>query len=514
MGNTLHKMLFCIIYFAFMLLNCAYCESEPLPETHAYSRKIKYYVQPAAIDGWAEKSALTTNTEDGKFYCFTDDKSIADDFINTQRSLLKYLRGCGIEIGEMEYFGTDYGYSFSESSENEAYVSLSDIRSWRQVLVTLQTIWGDYVDYGYVYAMSNAIASDLSWQTDSTVSLEKAAMASFFTENPNVMNLLYPTFSTKFASEETVQSSKALAVHLFENIQWKRSLGKSLDEQLNDYNELISAYAQELSVSFDRQTCGYAYYGEGVKLRIMTNYAELIIDSNFRDVTESLYGDYWGSYTSVYETANTINKEISDAVSYFGLEDEAGIIQLKWLNSENSSTKKYITGNTGTYWSSTHIIYLTSIRVYLHEYYHHLEHLMNPALGKVWQSQAFCEIGSSNSKYTQMSTESIFSKKDYGIEDFYTYTGRSYQPGRDDYFEVWDMMCHMNDDYQLAYMSRADSLNSFSRYLIELYGEKKVYHLMLFPDTVEDSTGKTWEQLASAWEEHIRNKYAHVQIHD
>jgi hypothetical protein len=48
--------------------------------------------------------------------------------------------------------------------------------------------------------------------------------------------------------------------------------------------------------------------------------------------------------------------------------------------------------------------------------------------------------------------------------------------------------------------------------LIELYGEKTAMELLLFPDTVETVTGKSWEQLRSEWEQHIRAKYAHVDI--
>lgn len=501
-----------VFLYVLALSGCAQSEMYPIQETYKYSVKSKYYVQPAAVDGWAERSALTTNTKDGKFFCFTDDKSVADDFINTQRTLVEFLRNSGVKIGGMEYYGTDYGYSFSESSDGAVYVSLADVRSWQQVLVTLQTIWGDYADYGYVYAMSNAISEELGWQTDSVPAIGKASLDAFFSENSDVINLLYPTFTTKFASEETVSNSKALAVHLFQKTQWKKALENPVEEQLDTYYELISAYAQELSVPFERQTCGYAYYGENVKLRIMTTYAELIIDRNYHDVSETLYGDYWSSYSSIYETANTINEEITTAVEYFGLEDEAGTIQIKWLDSEKSTTKRFIAESAGMYYSATHIAYVTSIRPYLHEYYHHLEHLLNPNLGKVWQSQAFCEIGSSHSRYAQMATESTFGQKDYGIKDFHAYTGRAYQPGRDDYFVVWDIMCHMNDYYQLAYMSTANSLNSFSRYLIDLYGEREVYNLMLFPDTIEEITGKTWEQLASEWEKHIRDKYADVQI--
>lgn len=373
-----------IFLFVLTLPGCANCEPQQIQENYKYSVKSKYYVQPAAVDGWAERSALTTNTTDGKFFCFTDDKAQADDFINVQRTLVKYLRDLGVQFGTMEYYGTDYGYSFSQSSDGEAYVSLTDVRSWQQVLVTLQTIWGDYANYGYVYAMSNAIAEELGWQTDSVPTIAKESMDAFFAENPVVLNLLYPTFTADFASEETVSNSKILAVLLFQNVQWKDALGKTLDEQLAAYDELVSAYAQELSVSFERQVCGYAYYGENVKLRIMTTYAELIIDRDYHDENESLYGDYWNSYSSIYETANAINEEITAAVEYFGLEDEAGTVQIKWLDSKDSATKKYVTGNMGTYYSSTHIAYVTSIRPYLHEYYHHIEYLLTNGNEAIW----------------------------------------------------------------------------------------------------------------------------------
>ena len=505
------QVLICISFILGSLLLCgAHGESAPPQESYKYTKRSKYFVEPAAADGWVEKTALTTSTSDGKFFCFTSDKAAANDFISTQHTLISYLRSFGLALDNMEYYGTDYGYSFSESSANEAYVALSDMRSWQQVLVTLQTAWGDYVDYGYVYALSNAIAAELGWTTDSIPAYDQDTMDAFFIGNPDAINLLYPTFSTQFASAETVSNSKALAAQLFAQLDWQQALTLPAQEQLERYHALADAYAAKLSVAYTRQKCGYAYYGENVKLRILTTYAELIIAADYHDISESLYGDYWSSYSSIYETANTINDEITAAVASFGLEEKAGVIQIRWLNSEDILAKRFITGSMGTYWPSSHIAYITSIRPYLHEYYHHIEYLLNPALGQVWQSQAFCELGSSRSKYVRQSTEHTFSGTQKGAEAFHAYTGRSYTPGRSDFFEAWDILCHLNDAYQLAYMSTANSLNSFSNYLISLYGEQEVYELLLFPDTIEETTGKSWEQLAAEWEAHIREKYAHV----
>lgn len=492
------------------LSGCTADTPNEISEAYAYSTEIRSFLRPAVANGEALRTALTTDTEDGTFFCFTKEEAEANDFINTQRTLVQYLRSCGIRIEELEYYGTDYGYSFSQSSENAIYVGFSDVRTWQQVLVTLQGVWGDYTDYGYVYALSNAIADELGWQADAIPAFEKKDADLFFAENPGAVQLLYPTFTEKLASQETVTHSKALAAHLLEGINWEDAVSKPISEQLDAYYDLIRAYAQELSIPFELQACGYAYYGENVKLRIITAYAELIIDRNYHDVHETVYGDYWGDYLSVYQTTNTINAEISAAVEYFDLQDTAGIIQLNWLDKNDSNTQ-WLIRNNGAYYYSTHTAYVTSAVSYLHEYYHHIQYLLNPDLKFAWQSQTFCELGAFYSLYRQMSMKNMFTQDEEGVKLFYDYTGRSYEPGRDDYYEVMDILCYDSEYYKLEYQTGGEAHNSFCRYLVDLYGEESVFDVLLFPNTVEDATGKTWDSLRAEWEQYIREKFEHIQ---
>ena len=503
---------FCLLFIIVMLFGCRNGELTA-KKSYSFSTKQGTFVQPATVDGWVKKDALTTTVDGNVFFCFTSNAKQADDFINAQRTLLQFLHMYGVNVDKMNYYGTDYGYSFSESNDNAVYISLSELKSWQQVLVTLQGIFGDYIDYGYAYALSNTIARELGWETDIISTIDGKELDTFFFENPKAIQLLYPTFTTKFATKEMVNNSKSLAIQIFKNIEWEQSLKQPIDKQLDDYYLHLSSYANNLSINFDRPLCGYAFYGENVQLRIMTTYAELIIDCNYHDTMENLYGDYWGSYQLIYETANTINNEITTAVEYFELKDQTNIITIKWLDSQNDSTTRFIrTGSMGQYYASTHIAYITSIRPYLHEFYHHIEYLLNKGNPSTWQSQAFCEIGSSNSKYVQLAMESTFGKKEGGIKLFDTYVGRPYEFGRNDFFEAWDILCYINNYYRLEYLTGAQSLNSFSRYLIDLYGERTVYNLMLYPETIEEVTDKTWEQLALEWETHIRNKYKNVNI--
>ena len=485
-----------------------------IKDSYNYSTEQGTYIQPAVVDEWIQKDALTTTVDGNVFFCFTSDTKQADDFVNLQRTLLQFLQKQGVNADKMNYYGTDYGYSFSKSNDNAVYISLSNLKSWQQVLATLQGMFGDYTDYGYVYALSNTIAMELGWKTDIIPTIGRKDLDTFFAKNPDAIQLLYPSFTTQFATQEMVNNCKFLATQIFNNIEWKQTLKEPISKQLDDYYLHLSSYANNLSINFERQLCGYAFYGKNVKLRIMTTYAELIIDCNYHDTMETLYGDYWSSYQSIYETANTINNEITTAVEYFGLKEQDNIITIKWLDSQNDSTKKIIStgGGNGAYYASTYTAYITTIRSYLHEFYHHIEYLLIKNNPYIWQSQAFCEIGSSNSKYAQLTTESAFGKSERGIKIFDAYVGRPYEFGRNDFFESWDILCHINNYYRLEYLTGAQSMNSFSRYLIDLYGERTVYNLMLYPKTIEEVTEKTWEQLALEWETHIRNKYKNVDI--
>jgi len=483
----------------------------PFEETYEYSVNRKNYIQPATVDGWVEKAALETATEDGTFFCFTTDSAQADEFINAQRTLLCYLKDRGVEIGEMEYYGTDYSYCFSKSDDRAAYVALSSTKSWQQVLVTLQAIWGDYTDYGYVYAMSNAIAKDLDWRAESAPSVEHTLLDAFFSENPDALHLLYPTFTTRFSSEETVNNSKALVIRIFEKNNWRKALGKPIEDQLNEYYALVSSYAKKLSVPFTRQTCGYAYYGEEVPLRIMTAYAELIIDGDYKDIKEAVFGDYFSHYESIYRTANIIDQDISASVARFGIENEVGKLAIKFLDSEDPVTKRYVP-RSEKYYYSTKTIYVTSVWLYLHEYYEHIELALKQKASSNWQSQAFYGIGDIHSRHFLYLWEHSFTHDPKCVDLFEIFTGRGYRSGKDDLYEAMDILCYINDYYTLNYDTIMDAKLSITGYLIELFGEDAISNVMLYPETVEQVTGKTWKELETQWQQHIRDKYAGIEI--
>lgn len=518
-----HLCLLCILSLVLSALSACSPDrpsdmaNTPVPlieESYEYTVKNSaLHRRPSFVQTFPHQESLTVRLDDGTFVCVTTDSAVADDFINAQRTLLRFLRDRGVETRSLQYYAVDYDDSFSDSGEDKAYIALSSTKSYRQVLVTLQALWGDYTEYGYVYAMSNVIAGQLGWQTDLVSPIERASMDAFFSENPAAINLLYPSFTAKYASEETVKNCKALSVKLLEEIDWNAALALPVEEQLEQYYALVGSYAEEISVPFTRQACGYAYYGADLPLRILTTYVQLFVDNNYLDFCNDIFEDYFSNYETIFETANILNEEITAAVEHFGLETKAGVISINWLSGESAS-KRFGKSLANYYDPISQEVYVTTIHAYLHEYYHHIEYILNPDIGETWQSQAFCEIGKSYSQYAHDIIEYRFVKDEKWADLFYSWTGHTYKRDLNSYYEAYDICCYTSDYYDLDYYNGRDTLNSFNGYLIDLYGEDAVYGIMLFPETVGNVTGKNWEELEEEWNQHIHDKYADVKIPD
>jgi len=485
----------------------------PVQEQYEYKQREKICFFPSFTNENEKAEILSVSTEDGFFVCMTTDAVQADSFINAQRTLLHFLQDNGVALREMNYVAVNFDDNFSESAKNNAYIALSSTQTWQQVLVTLQALWGDYTDYGYVYAMANAIAAHLGWGTETAETVENSAMDAFFCENPQALNLLYPAFTARYAAEETIKYSKAFSLALFNRSDLFDALKKPVKTQLEEFEVLLRGYAEEIGASFHSQVCSYAYRGPYLPLCIQTTYATHIVDHGYRDYFSDVYEDYFRDYVTIYQTAEVLDKEIVEAVERFGLKERAGNITINWLSEESAMTRyaqrMVIVPNV-----LMQEAYVTTILAYLHVYYHHIAYLINPDSAKAqsWQLLAFCEIGRSHSLYSIYGTEKFYTLDSESAELFYAFTGHAYQSGTDDYFEVNDIECYAFDDFSLDSQGDVAPINSFSRYLIKDYGENAILNLMLFPDTVVDVTGRNWETLEKEWKQSVMDKYAGKEI--
>jgi len=520
--------------FALLMLfsGCTTSESlapvTPLKESYECSAISRVYSHPAMLTVERQVEYLSLAIDDGWFFCATAASEEADEFINAQRTLLQFLRDSDVETAKLNYYAMDTDDSFSESDKKRAHIALSCTKSYQQVLVTLQTLWGDYTDYGYLYAVSNAIAMHLGWQTDAIEEVEQTALNTFFAENPAALNLLYPCFTTAYASEETVRNCKVLSKQLVKKINLREALAKPIDEQVNDFRALVDVYAQELSVTFSRQESSYAYYGKYIPLKISTPYVQHFIDRDYDDAVRIIQEelgdnswDYFSDYRSIFTTIDIINEEIASSVTHFDMEEEVGIVAMNWLSAESAAKLSVKDGDyyLSNYYTPTYEdlsfagrIYLTQINAYLHEYFHHLDFTMNHKLDHSWQAQAFAELGRARSLHGHRYFEWDFLYDEIMKGLFLDCFGREYQSGLRDYYEAHDFLCYITNSYEFSYYDGIYAMNSFTYYLLDLYGEDAVYQILWLPETVETVTGKTWEELEDDWQQHLVNKFTGFEV--
>lgn len=471
------------------------------------------YLWPSMVYDKVQADTLNATTEDGTFVCLTEYIGQANLFVACQLELLQLLQGSGMDTDALTYYAVNYGDSFSRSDYSEAYIDWSAVRTWQQVLVTLQAMWGDYTDYGYVYAMANAIAAELNWQTDEESHIEEAALADFFSKNQEAVQLLYPSFNGLYANAETIISCQALSRSLFAKIDMGTALDTPIENQLIDWHALIRDYAQQNGIFYEPHDIGYAYCSARIPLKIRVINAEFYIDDNYVDGNK-LFLDAFVNYASIYETASILYQEILNSKPYWNPDVSGDTVPIYFISEKTAAerfgekfTIRYVAPQYGE------VVYTRYLSLYMYGYYKHIVYQWNQDLGQAWQSQAFCELGRSQSWFSQRVAEVTFTTNAEKVELFYACTGRTYELGREDFFEMMDISCFVNEEYTPRY-TPVDAAASIGWYLLQCYGEENIQQLLLFPDTVQSITGKTWAELEAEWAQYIKDKYADVVIPD
>lgn len=471
-----------------------------------------YFERPSTLEKGRYQIALSTQIDAGAFHIMTDDEAKADRFVNAQLELLTYLERRNVELRNLNYYVSDYDDTYGDSANDSAYIGLMSVETYKQVLVTLQTLWGEYTDYGYLYALSNKIAKELKWGGDDVPEVENVTLDKFFSENVAAMNLLYPCFSSEYASEETIDNCKALSAKLLKDKKIKQTLSRPIEEQIAEFRLQTDEYAEKLQVDFERNKCRYAYNGQYIPLKILTTYAEYFVDVDYEDRADYLSG-LFSDYAGIFEAMEIVEKELCMAVEKFDLKEEVKVIPFKCLSSESAN---YLYGKDLVNFTRSEKgeIIITFLNSYYHEYHHYLFYILNPSTSSSWQEEAFCELARSYSYYGRLNVEQGMMQEEKWQEFFSEFAGRKYTGSREDYFEFYDSLCYACDDYELRWNTGRNPINSITKYLVDLYGEDTVIDLYLYPDTVEEVVGKSWDKLAYEWRENLKEKYAECKIPD
>lgn len=478
---------------------------------YQYTQTSAFYQEPTFGTTGLASQALRIKTDKSTINIDTSDTKIADNIVGGHKQLLDFLTSTGVQTKPLTYNVSHYKQSFADNANSIVYLNINSPKDYTTILATLSAMWGEYTNYGYLYAVSNAIAQQLSWTTDSVQKVEQEKLDNFFKNNVDMLDLDYLHISNAYSTTEAINCCKALALRILGNIDWQSNLSQTIDQQLKNFYNAVENYAKQLDIDYTRSTILYAYFGSNIPLKIKTANLEIQLENGHIDSATG-NADYWQDNKSIFFTANTIKNEVDSALKKFDLYDTAELVTLKMYSPETAQ-KMYGRPYYNAFWQNSNTITATTLMGYLHEYYHYIEHTLNPSLGQVWQQQAFCELGRAYSYFSQEIMSSNFEDPDWS-DLFVEYFGHQYQNTLDDYFLVYDMYCYLANEYQLDYNTGRNPLNSFSYYLVKQYGETATMDMLLFPEKVTTITTKNWTELYDEWSSHIKEKFDGKQIPD
>lgn len=408
-------------------------------------------------------------------------------FVNAQERLCAYLAEHGVSTNGMTVRVLLNYVNRSDSGESCGYFGLDSGKTWRQVLTTLQTALGDYVNYGYLYALANRIAGELGW--------EREQVTGGAVETPELLNLVYPCFDEAYTDSENASACKVLAVALLDDI------GDIWSEE--EFLQARADYAQARGIDFTPTYLTFAYNGGSCPLKLRTAYLEIFRNSTY---VEDYVIRGWESKSCfdslerLLHTFTWLDEQLAAFRELLGVKDET-LLPVQLLG-KMPALGAYGFESGGYYYpdDGQRRIIVNSIHVLGHEYVHHLYWLAggcdDPAYEQ-WCNECvayYLTLGERfEMQYLNWTANGLLEKAEERI-------GEAYDEYLD-YVKFMRISMRMNEDVQYRYYLKYynDLCSSFGEYFERTYGMETFLDCMLHVSKTEELTGKTLEQIVEDW---------------
>ncbi len=468
-------------------------------------------------------------TEYGRYYLDSQDDELCNEFVNAQTKLMQYLDKNGVDlsdIGSPKYYLSDYQrnlssfknitYSYGVDYPNSidgmvdskfAYFGFDTVKTYKQVLTTLQNIYGSFTDYGYLYALSNEIAKSLKWETDAVNDISNNELKEAVLNNTFCLDLTYPCFTEDYMDSEVIEGSKALSVKVLKSLKQKpaKLLAMPIEEQIKAFRNSVREYAALIGAEYSEPKYGYMFGSEEYPLIVNTTYFTLHLEDGYKDIFGSLYEqDFFKDYESIRNTVSILDSEISAVIKEYSLEDKAGKTII--IMSTDSHSLSYASQQGG-------ICYCTSIKPVVHEFCHYLAYIISlPNGGTTYLTDAighqiFCEWNGMNSYFNQLFYEKEYSMPEYQKEWFESKAGREFRRSREDTLLACHYIIGESKDYHMDAYTNSSTM-SYAAYIAETYGEDEMLKLALFSNKFYEEHNTSYDELVDEWKEYILENYA------
>ncbi|MFA5178881.1 MAG: hypothetical protein WC363_01370 [Candidatus Izemoplasmatales bacterium] len=486
---------------------------------------VKLYLREPRLTGFLpQMDFMTCKENDIDYYFFnTIDPTLRDEFINYQLALISYLESNQIipDYNIKHYILVDYP-SRSESARQKAYIDIDTVGSYRQILITLQSYFGDYTNYGMLYGLSNYIANQLGWETDiPTYSIGEIVTFTEVLENQDNLDLTYPCFLSSYVGE-ALPMIKAIASRLMEYLINQEGIANVvaimhrenaspmlflteanaiMNEWLLSIGSTTHLTAREVAIRFQ---CG----GVTSPIIASTEHATYYLLNDYSEADMDMMGiDYFMSdYAHMIEAfyMTELDMAISDQMYKDPIRNYQALSIV--LCSEEATMAA---ANSIAYYSTASFtIYSASVWPLNHEYLHYLT---TPSYGYNWQYEAIAVYGNRDGyflrKYYQALFEAMIQYNWNGLAEMQEYLGRD--PQTDDFPTYCDICITLNNENDVNALNPY-ILSSIPNYVYITYGEEVMNQIFLHQDTIEAEISLTWQGLIDEWNQWLIDTYGYL----
>ena len=459
-----------------------------------YYQKHYRVIDPCG-NGWLIDSTLDVTSVEDNLFLF-DKKIIEEDrrsFISSQKMIIDALQSNGITIEGISFFVLRDIESRTVSENNAVYIDISKCYSDLQINLSLQSVLGEYTNYGYLYALSSHIASQLKWCDNTSATL----VTDVFKETSPLINLLYPSFTNDYSTEEQINAAKALSVHILKNMNTPYS-GET------EFLKALSIYAESNELRLYDTNCSFAYGGGSCPLKIKTDYMEIYLDSDYggscRLTEQSIADDPFFNFSAMLDFLSYLDRELATVREKFGFDDATLIpVYITNLNDSmaggNPVAGKFIPAGDNTHIKAENIYTL------LHEYVHYIEYRIDDNKNDTvnWCSESLaCYFGNSVAYLDRLATANSGDESSLKIDDLTRIIGKHYENPLDE-IRFQNIMNAYEENHRYSLISLYNGRLSFGDFFVSTYGEKAFIKCMLSPESTKDTVGVTLEEAVAEW---------------
>lgn len=439
--------------------------------------------------------AMDCTTVNGRTYYFDDavtDKQ-RNDAITLNEELIKdYLGGDSQWDSAAKIYFSPAGGDWVDLEQGAAYINVDSIGTYKHILSMLKLRYGEYSNYGYLYAMADQIAHKLKWTSDGVQELDLDVIRN----NPNLLNLGYIYFDEKYATIEEVNACKALAVKILNEID-----EEAVSEER--FTQEIDAVAQKNDLEYAKTYLLFSDAGAYDPLIVKSKYLRYVFAKDFEADMR-----YFDGYLEENPTkdANAVIALIEDA------DEKIGELREMFSFSEEEYVPVMVTEkvqkndiNAGGLWQPwKKIIRLQCFDAIPHEYVHYMYSELtdyDSTEREGWETEALALYSTA---YQMVEKRKYMANKyPETLENIKELIGKEYETVEDEVrFEYLCLAIDIGNYYN--YLNNAGGI-AFCDFVCNKYGTENMISCLLFPNETETYIGEDMDALLNEWKEYIES---------